>query len=364
MVAAPQLDVPEDLLRFCKKLRKVELHAHLNGSLRASTLSELAVAKGKDEAALKLISRGDKTLAECFSVFALIHEVTTEHDTITRLAREVVEDFAADRVVYLELRTTPKARPDCEMSKQSYTEAVLTGIDQALQAQAAKKDVPPQNRIDARLLLSIDRREGTEAALDTVRLAATLKDRGVVGIDLSGNPELGQWETWVPALDLARSEGLRVTLHAAEVYNATETAKMLEWKPDRLGHMCFLNDELERMFEASSIPVELCISSNVLTESVTAYDVHHFKDLHAAGRPVVLGTDDSGVFNTSLSREYAIAAHSFGLSRLQLMQLADAAVEHTFLSDTARQTLRDRLASGAGQCRRDAEAAQAAAATQ
>lgn len=53
----------------------------------------------------------DRTLAECFSIFALIHELTTEHSTITRIAREAVEDFASDRVVYLELRTTPKVQP-------------------------------------------------------------------------------------------------------------------------------------------------------------------------------------------------------------------------------------------------------------
>ena len=68
-----------------------------------------------------------------------------------------------------------------------------------------------------RLLLSIDRREDGEAAMETVKLAAELKGQGVVGVDLSGNPTLGSWDSWEPALREARRLGLKLTIHAGEV---------------------------------------------------------------------------------------------------------------------------------------------------
>ena len=67
------------------------------------------------------------------------------------------------------------------------------------------------------VVLSIDRREGTEQALDTVQLAADSLQAGVVGIDLSGNPSVGEWGAWEPALQVARQAGLKITLHAGEV---------------------------------------------------------------------------------------------------------------------------------------------------
>ena len=83
--------------------------------------------------------------------------------------------------------------------------------------QTASSLLADANEILVKLLLSIDRREGIQAALDTVELAAELQPRGVVGVDLSGNPTLGSWTAWEPALRTARESGLKLTLHAAEV---------------------------------------------------------------------------------------------------------------------------------------------------
>lgn len=222
---------------------KVELHAHLNGSIRDSTLLELARELGEKGIIVfseveHVIRKNDRSLHEVFKLFDLIHILTTDHKTVTRITKEVVEDFAAENVVYLELRTTPKRNDSIGMNKRSYIEAVVDGLravsslevdlassymcngagDPVKSSAISDKYIGNERKkIYVRLLLSIDRRETTEAAMETVKLALEMRHSGVVGIDLSGKPTIGEWATFLPALEFAREQGLSVTLHCGEV---------------------------------------------------------------------------------------------------------------------------------------------------
>ena len=185
----------------------------------------------------------------------MIHRVTTSHAAIARITREVIDDFASDGVVYLELRTTPKHNAAADVTKRSYVAAVLDGVAAACCGRGGGDG--SSGAIVVRLLLSIDRREGAEAAAETVALAAEFAGRGVVGVDLSGDPRKGDFATWRPALEAARAAGLRLTLHAAEVENAAEFEQMLAFEPDRLGHAvtAAADDRLRAALLASRIPV-------------------------------------------------------------------------------------------------------------
>ena len=120
---------------------------------------------------------------------------------------------------------------------------------------------------------------------------------------------------------------------------------MLAFKPERLGHMCCLDAALKKQLASSRIPLELCLSSNVMTESVQGIADHHFEPLRSSGHPVCLCTDDSGVFNTSLSQEYAMAAQAFQLSRKQLITLVAASVAFAFADDLTKDKLTAQLAA-------------------
>ncbi|XP_016198933.1 uncharacterized protein LOC107639869 isoform X1 [Arachis ipaensis] len=154
----------------------------------------------------------DKGLIDFSQVEHVI--LKNDHMTVTRIVNEVVEDFASEKVVYLELRTTPKKNYSQGMSKRSYVEAVLEGIRSVSSVDVAlipyiedprnlleslhaatndKCDGNSRKKIFVRLLLSADRRETTEATMETVKLALEMRHLGVVGIDLSGNPKVGEW---------------------------------------------------------------------------------------------------------------------------------------------------------------------------
>ncbi|XAR53776.1 Adenosine deaminase [Bertholletia excelsa] len=344
---------------------KVELHAHLNGSIRDSTLLELARGLGETGTIVfsdveHAILKDDRSLHEVFKLFDLIHIVTTEHETVTRITKEVVEDFAAENIVYLELRTTPKRNDSRGMSKQSYMDAVLEGLRavSTVEVVLAPRNLSAgnlmnsctnnsscngtaQRKIFVRLLLSIDRRETTASAMETVELALKMRHLGVAGIDLSGNPIVGEWSTFLPALKFAREQGLSITLHCGEVPNQEEIQAMLEFYPGRIGHACYLGEEEWKTLKSHKIPVEICLTSNIRTETISSLDVHHFVDLHNAKHPIVLCTDDSGVFSTSLSREYVLASSTFGIGRSEMFQLAREAVEYIFADDAVKRELRE-----------------------
>ena len=185
----------------------------------------------------------------------------------------------------------------------------------ALGSHVARKAAPAHAAFVARLVLSVDRRESVAEAKRTVRLAAYLRDTdcGVVGVDLSGDPSVGSFAKLEPALRLARKNGLPVTLHCGEAANARgEEAAMLRFKPERLGHCVFTarDETLWAQLRASKIPVELCITSNVVTDSVdaeggvegtpaktsantsaaSAAARHHLTKVRSAGHPFVLAT--------------------------------------------------------------------------
>jgi len=337
----------EEWILWCKKLPKVELHAHLNGCIRPSTLCELANSSsdsvdGDDAIIMDLIRSlgtvdNEKSLKQLlqrgFKLFDMIHKVTHTLESIERITIETIEDCAADNVKYLEIRTTPRHIPDTPMTKRSYVETVLSAI----------KNTSPKHDIIVGLLLSINRKESSEEAMETVKLAIEYSDKGVCGIDLSGNPTVGKFSTFIPALSHAKKSGMKTTIHFAEVYNPDESKEMLDFKPDRLGHVCYLNDELRTHVLNSNIPIEICLSSNVLTKSVSGYHSHHFKEYFAAKHPLSLCTDDYGIMSTSLSREFGLAAQHFKLSFSDMKDITLSSIDHTFADESTKKKLREKF---------------------
>ncbi|KAL7862932.1 hypothetical protein SRHO_G00119160 [Serrasalmus rhombeus] len=333
---------------FYRQLPKVELHAHLNGSVSYETMEKLIARKPhlNIKHSMTAIRNGQhRTLDECFQVFKVIHQLVDSEEDILMVAKAVIQEFAADGVKYLELRSTPREETKTGLSKRRYIESAIEAIRQCKQ-----EDVD----IEVRFLVAIDRRNGPEVAMETVKLAEDFmlsSDGLIVGLDLSGDPTVGHGKDLLPALQRAKNCGLKLALHLSEIPSQKEESELLlDLPPDRIGHGTFLHpevggsDSLVDKVCKQNIPIELCLTSNVKGQTVPSYDKHHFQYWYERGHPCVLCTDDKGVFCTDLSQEYQLAASTFGLSQEAVWHLSQQAIQCSFAPEAVKQQLEQKWA--------------------
>lgn len=323
---------------WCRALPKVELHAHLSGSVSYDTIRKLVNQPSKHnvrEEALALIDpNADKSLQQWFQLFTVIHQLITDEESLRMITSQVLEDFARDNTVYLELRTTPRK---CEtLSSEDYLLTVLRTIEEFHHAH-------PDGMV-CRLLISISRHLPVSDASETLSLLQGLlksdneRLRGlIVGIELSGNPHKGQWSDFEPILEHARTKlGMPVSLHFGEVDNEKECLEMLDFKPDRIGHAVVLSEKVvQRLItQRPKIGVEVCLTSNLLTNAVETVEKHPVvTKLIPHCHPFCICTDDPGIFNTSLSDEYGRLLEGSDLTQNEVMKIALNGIDMAFCRD-------------------------------
>jgi adenosine deaminase len=198
-----------------------------------------------------------------------IYALCNDLPSLVYTTDSVLQDFEADGVVYLELRTTPRAIPSANISKDNYVQIILECI----------KAKNGSSSMKTNLILSIDRRSDLPTAMAVVDLAFKYRLQGVVGIDLCGDPAVGDVSIFEPAFQAAHSYGLKITIHFAEAPQSSsdkELWKLLSYKPDRIGHVINLPDDVKEEIIKRKLGLELCLSCNVHAKMITGtYGDHH-----------------------------------------------------------------------------------------
>ena len=312
-----------------KLLPKLDLHAHLHGSIRRNTLKELV---GPD---VELPSCRDD-LQGCFNIFKLIHEAVNTLSLVERVTREVFEDFMHDGVIYAELRSTPRVLND-GTSKRAYLERLI--------ALAEEHNHHHGHDMIVRLIVSIDRGSSLEEAEDTLSVVRSLMKSTdmIVGIDFSGNPiSGGDFAHFMSVIKSARESSLNVTVHAAEVAEPedtieihSDTSKVLQFKPDRIGHLLFLKeyhyDKLFSYKDFDAIPLEIAPTSNYFSLGLENYENHPTLGiLLEKTHPFVICSDDTGVFDTTLSQEFKHVHKAYQLSPSDLVMISRRSIQYIF----------------------------------
>jgi len=329
---------------YYQALPKVELHRHLEGSLRISTLIEVARSHGLDitgtgQLRSKVqVQEGEPfTFQNFLSKFGTLRTFYRTPEIIGRIAYEAVEDAAADNIRHLELRFTPMALSVAQgFSLAEVTDWVIEYTRQADQ----------KFGITTSLIASINRHESLQIASEVVQLAVDRKDRGLVGIDLAGNDAEFSAKPFVKLFKEAKRAGIFISIHAGEWGGPGNVAEAIqEFNTDRIGHgvRVMEDPQLAALARDYGCAFEVCVTSNHQSGVVQDLSSHPLPGMLLAGINATINTDDPSISQIRLSDEYRLVCEYLGLSRDALMDRILAAARASFLTPEGRQLLVDSL---------------------
>jgi adenosine deaminase/aminodeoxyfutalosine deaminase len=298
-------------------LKKAELHVHLEGSIEPETIAELDGKITAEQAAARYRFHD-------FQGFIEAYKWTVQYlrtpDDFALIARRLFESMARQNVRYAEVNLS--------VGVMLWRGQDFGPILDALNREAERSQVEIWWIADA------VRQFGLEHVWTVARMAAERVNDRVIGFGIGGNEVLGPAELFTEVFDYARKAGLHLVPHAGETVGPESVWAALRLGAERIGHGIRAVDDPALVAELArrQIPLEICITSNVATGSVAKLEYHPVRRLYDAGVPIVLNTDDPGIFGTTLNREYRIAQEVFGFSDRELTQLAENSFRFGFRS--------------------------------
>ncbi len=319
-------------LSFFEQLPKTDLHVHLDGSLRLSTILELAkeykVELPANNAAdlSKAMNLGQNcgSLVEYLKAFSVTLAVLQHRDALFRVAYELAEDAAKENIRYMEVRYAPMLHTQQGLRLTTVVEAVLSGLRQAHEDYG----------IESNLILCGIRNVSVATSLEMAELCVAYKGRGVVGFDLAGAEYDHPAKHHRQAFQLVRDNNINVTIHAGEAYGPESIAQAIHvCGAHRIGHGCRLreNGDLLHYVCDHRIPLECCPSSNVQTGAVTSLAAHPLKLYLDLGLRVTVNTDNRLVTDTTVSKELWLCHTEMGMPLADIKSMILSGFKSSFL---------------------------------
>ncbi|MGB7340468.1 MAG: adenosine deaminase [Phototrophicaceae bacterium] len=330
------------LLATIQSMPKIELHRHLEGSLRLQTLVEIGEAVGiempeYDVEAIRpfvqMMPDEQRSAKHFLSKFMTLRQFYRSVEIIERITYEIVEDAANDNIKYMELRFTPKALCNITQLKLEEVVPLVCNI-----GNIAAKDFG----IEIRYIVSMNRHEPVELGEHVLRAGLDNRHKGVVGIDLAGDEANFPGLEFRPLFKRAKAAGLGITIHAGEwggiesIWNAIGNLGA-----DRVGHGVALLDDpaMLQVVIDRGIALEVCPTSNYLSGVVDTMADHPIHQLTRQNVITTINTDDPLICNVTLSEEIAATMSALNLSLDDMKQYQLRAARSAFLDTDERNDL-------------------------
>ncbi len=292
------------------ELPKIELHCHLDGSLRPESVVE-EIKLQNIEVSFEELANMDKilkapqdcqSLLDYLSAFDMPLKVLQTKRSIKRFTFEVFEDAYKENTLYLELRFAPILHTQKGLSMKEVILAAIEGM------QDAKKKYP----IEGGLILCCMKNFSQKDAIDTIEAGKEFLNKGVCAVDLAGPEDEGFAYKFIEAMDLAKEYGYNITIHAGEAgsaQNVEDAIKLLH--AQRIGHgvRSFEDEKVYKLVKENKILLEICPTSNVQTKTVKSLKEHPLVKYFEDEIPFSINTDNRTVSATNQTKEHQIVAN-------------------------------------------------------
>lgn len=323
-----------------RDLAKVELHLHLEGAAPPAFIRGMAAEKSVD---LSGIFRDDgsydyKDFNHFLSVYEAATSVLQSPEDFARLTRAILEESAAQGVVYTEAFLSPDFCGGGDLGAwREYLRAMVET------AEAAEAELG----ITMRGIVTCIRHFGPERARAPAICAAETAGAWLTGFGMAGDEMVGTPGDYAWAFDCAREAGLGITVHAGEWGGARSVRDALDaLAPSRIGHGVQAIDDpalVDRLAE-DGVTLEVCPGSNVFLGVYPRLSAHPIETLRARGVKVTISTDDPPFFHTDINREYEALARTFGWDEGDFTALNKIAIDAAFCDAATKDRIRERLA--------------------
>lgn len=327
-----------------KRIPKVELHLHLEGSIPLPTLWQLIQKYGGDAEAPTIESLTQKFTYKDFPHFIQtwiwMTQFLREYEDFTLISEAVARDLAAQNIRYVEAFFSPNDFAHHGLTVQHIAAAIRAGLDRV-----------PEVRIALIPDLTRDTGPDLGKAENVLNAAAEIRDLGVIGIGLGGSEQDFPAELFAPIYEKAHKLGLHTTAHAGEAAGPESVWAALDvLKVERIGHgvRSIEDPALVRELAKRRIPLEVCPISNMRTGIYSFIDEHPIRKLYERGVVVTVNTDDPKLFGNSLAEEYALLVSQMGFSQEEVKGLILQGIHSSWLSDSKKKALIQEFQSDPG----------------
>lgn len=328
------------------RLPKIDLHRHLEGSLRLTSLLDIARQYELDLPSHSLdalrpyvqVTDDEPNFRNFLDKFNVLRRFYQSPEIIQRLAYEVVEDAARDNLWYLELRFTPVALASTQQFPLGeVADWVIEAVERACR---------DHSTIQVRLIASLNRHEPVDLAERVTQIAVDRRSRGIVGLDLAGDEVNYSARPFRGVFQAAAAAGLGLVAHAGEWTGAETVRDAIEHLgAQRIGHGVRVAEDpaVAALARERGVAFEVCLTSNVQSGVVPDLAAHPLRAMCALQLQATLNTDDPAISGITLTDEYAAAVEALGCTAGDLKRFILTAASHSLLPPDGRAALVDRF---------------------